>query len=119
MVKCCHVSKQIYDTPCTDVYTNLKFQVRPAILCMTATITEVTESSTIRNLGISSDRLFKIQRNPTNPNISFINSTGTLNSRMIADLLQNKGKQCPRILIFEKSLVDCGLCFLEIKKVGI
>ena len=84
---------------------------------MTATMTEVTETSTIRNLGISSDRLFKIERNPTNPLISYINSTGTLNVRNIADLLRRRGRNCPRILIFENSLVDCGLCFLEMSKV--
>lgn len=84
---------------------------------MTATMTEVTETATIKTLGISSKNLFKIERNPVNPRISYINSKGDLNIQYVAELLKKQGIRCPRILIFKHSLVDCGLCYLEIKKV--
>ena len=92
----------------------IHFQNRPRILCMSATMREVTDSCTRQSLGISS--FLEIKRNPINPRISFINTKGKLNVNNIAQMLE-KGKQCPRILIFEKSLVDCGLLYLAIKKV--
>ena len=84
---------------------------------MSATMTEVTETSTIKDLGIDYKNVLKIERNPTNPRISFQNLKGELNFEHVAKLLKEKGRQCPRILIFEKSLVDCGLRFLDIKQV--
>ena len=93
----------------------IKFQNRPRILCMSATMREVTDKCTRQCLGISS--FLEIKKNPTNPRISFINTKGKLNVENLAQMLKEKGRQCPRILIFEKSLVDCGLCYLAIKKV--
>ena len=57
-----------------------------------------------------------ISQNPTNKNISLHNCQGELDvGPLVKQLLE---ETCPRILIFENSLPECGLRYLEITNVS-
>ena len=81
-------------------------------------MTEVTESSTIRYLGLTTEDTTIIARNPTNKNISFHNCNGELNARILVDYMINESRRISRIVIFENSLLECGLRYLEITNVS-
>ena len=91
------------------------FQTRPVVLCMTATLDDIIETTTLNLLGISAN-VKRINVNPINPRISFINCLGTLNINFIKSLLVSG--ECPRIIMFKTSIVQCGLLYLEIRKVS-
>jgi len=77
-----------------------KLKNRPRILCMSATMREVTDKCTRQSLGISS--FLEIKKNPTNPRISFINTKGKLNVQNLAEMLKVKGRQCRGFLYSRK-----------------
>ena len=93
------------------------FQSTPTILCLTATLIEVAQKRTLTLLGMS-DHVHKIQVSPISPRVSFKNSGGTLNIEYIGSMVQAYKKECPRILIFEDTLVACGAQYLDVEHVS-
>ena len=87
------------------------------MLCLTATMLQAAEKKVIRHLGVKTS-YHKIQMSPISPRISFHNRDGVLNVRHIAEMLIKFEASCPRILIFEQSLVSCGSRFLELARVS-
>ena len=91
-------------------------QGRPTILCITATLSEDDEIRTMNLLGVTEFK--KITCNPMNPRISFHNSIAPLDLNYVAELLQRR-ESCPRIIIFEQSLDECGKKYLELELVSL
>lgn len=88
------------------------------VLCLTATLTELNEKETIGDLGLDETELFRISKNPVNNKISLINLSGKLDIAPLISLLAGPKDRCPRIIIFENSLVECGQRYLEFKQVN-
>lgn len=89
-------------------------QERPRVLCLSATMTELTETITMGYLGLDPETTTRLSRNPVNKRISLINLPGHFKIGSIVDLL--RGGNCPRIIIFETGLRDCGSRYLEFKQ---
>ena len=90
-------------------------QNHPRVLCLSATMTEISEQSTMRHLGLDPAATLKLTRNPVNNRISLINIAGRFQIGPVAQYLREGN--CPRIIIFENSLVDCGKRYLEFRQV--
>ena len=96
----------------------INFQNRPLVLCLTATLTEMCEKETIWDLGLDPSDMLSISKNPVNRRISLINLPGSLDINPLLSMLEGPEDQCPRVIIFENSLVDCGYRYLEFKQVN-
>ena len=86
------------------------------VLCLTATLTEATEKKALKSLGLNPNTVHKIVQKPVSPRISFCNSSGSLQIKPIIQLLCES--KCPRMIIFESSLVECGQRYLDFKEVN-
>lgn len=95
-------------------YCILSIQVRPVILCLTATLTDSGELGAMRLLGITNPT--RMACNPVNPRISFHNSGAQLDMEFIASLLTRR-EECPRLILFEDSLKECGKKYRQLQRV--
>ncbi|KAL5252834.1 hypothetical protein ACHWQZ_G015565 [Mnemiopsis leidyi] len=93
-----------------------KFENRPLVLCLTATLTELNEKETLCDLGLDPTEILSISKNPVNHRISMINLPGCLDIKPLLSMLEWPEDKCPRVIIFENSLVDCGYRYLEFKQ---
>ena len=93
-------------------------QSEPTILCMTATLIEAAEKKTLKILGMV-DHVHRVQMSPISPRITLVNSTGKLNFDYVASMVNRYKDRCPRILVFEDTLVDCGAHYTEIEHVSL
>ena len=82
---------------------------------MTATLTAAAEKTSLKSLGINTETVHKIVKNPINKRISFHNKSGSLNILPIVSRLCEGN--CPRLIIFEEGLVGCGERYLEFREV--
>ena len=98
-----------------EQYFDHRFQNRPVVLCLTATLTEVAEKLTLRSLGLDPDTVHKIEKNPVSRRISFHNKSGCLDIQPLVEHFCTG--ECPRVIIFEASLLNCGARYLEFKEV--
>ena len=80
---------------------------------------ESSEEETILDLGLDPTETLRISQNPVNSRISLINIPGKLDIAPLVSLLENEAEECPRVIIFENSLVDCGYRYLEFMQVKI
>ena len=78
-------------------------------------MSEMSEKVTLKSLGIDPKTVTKIEKNPVNRRISYHNSKGCLNIQPLIELLC--AGTCPRVIIFESSLLKCGERYLEMKEV--
>lgn len=83
---------------------------------MTATMTTVAEKRVVIDLAMKKTA-FRISESPVSPRLSFHASNGELNHAYIGKLVNEKGVDCPRMIIFEAKLDNCGRKYVQITQV--
>lgn len=86
------------------------------MLCLTATLEDAAEKKTLLQLGMSG-QVERIRMSPISSRVSFQNSPGSLNVDYLIEMVVKLKHECPRVLIFEETLVACGAQYLKFEDV--